>query len=58
MVWDAVVLKAIEDARAVCNKLGITFYTLNYKAEFQEKVIKYFCSEYEEWQNSQSLCYL
>ena len=38
----------IEDARTVCAKLGIPFYALNYSDEFQEKVIKYFCLEYEK----------
>lgn len=40
-------IQGIEDARTVSQKLGIPFYALNYKDEFQEKVIQYFCSEYE-----------
>lgn len=40
--------QGIEDARAVCAKLGVPFYTLNYRDEFKEKVIEYFCSEYKE----------
>jgi tRNA-specific 2-thiouridylase len=35
-----------EDARAVCQKLGIPFYSFDYRKEFEEKVIKYFCLEY------------
>ena len=41
-------IQGIEDARTVCAKLRIPFYALNYKNEFQEKVIEYFCSEYKE----------
>lgn len=40
-------IHGVEDARAVCQKLGIPFYALNYKDKFQESVIKYFCSEYK-----------
>ncbi|MCK4904674.1 tRNA 2-thiouridine(34) synthase MnmA [bacterium] len=35
-----------EDARGVCQKLGIPFYSFDYRKEFKEKVIKYFYSEY------------
>ena len=37
----------IEDARAVATRLGIPFYVLNAVREFDEKVIEYFCNEYE-----------
>lgn len=40
-------IQGIEDARAVCQKVGIPFYALNYKGKFEEKVIEYFCGEYE-----------
>ncbi len=40
-------IQGIGDAKAVSQKLEIPFYALNYKDEFQEKVIQYFCSEYE-----------
>ncbi len=40
-------VKGIEDARGVAHKLGIPFYVLNYEREFEEKVIKPFCQEYE-----------
>ncbi|MFH1547961.1 MAG: tRNA 2-thiouridine(34) synthase MnmA [Candidatus Omnitrophota bacterium] len=36
-----------EDARTVCQKLGIPFYSFDYRQKFEEKVIKYFCLEYE-----------
>jgi tRNA-specific 2-thiouridylase len=36
-----------EDARSVCQKLGIPFYVFDYRKEFQEKIIKYFCLEYK-----------
>jgi tRNA-specific 2-thiouridylase len=37
-----------EDARDVCQKLGIPFYTFDYKEEFRKQVIDYFCEEYEK----------
>ncbi|HBE80241.1 MAG TPA: tRNA 2-thiouridine(34) synthase MnmA [Firmicutes bacterium] len=39
-------LGAVEDARAVANKLGIPYYVLNFQAPFREKVIDYFVAEY------------
>jgi tRNA (5-methylaminomethyl-2-thiouridylate)-methyltransferase len=39
-------LGAVEDARAVANKLGIPYYVLNFQAPFREKVIDYFVTEY------------
>lgn len=39
-------LGAVEDARAVANKLGIPYYVLNMHAPFKEKVIDYFVEEY------------
>ncbi|MFH1612661.1 MAG: tRNA 2-thiouridine(34) synthase MnmA [bacterium] len=39
-------IKGIDDAREVCQKLDIPFYSLNYEKEFEEKVIEYFCCEY------------
>ena len=41
-----VALEAVEDARAVADKLGIPFYVLNFKEVFKEKVIDYFIDEY------------
>lgn len=37
---------AVEDARRVCDKLGIDFYVMNFKDMFREKVVDYFVSEY------------
>lgn len=37
---------AVEDARRVCQKLGIDFYVLNMKELFKEKVVDYFVEEY------------
>ncbi len=37
---------AVEDARRVADKLGIPFYVLNFRDIFEEKVIRYFTSEY------------
>ena len=40
-------LSDIEDARAVCRKLGMPYYVFNFKDEFEEKVINKFISTYE-----------
>ncbi len=37
---------AIEDARRVCGKLGISHYVLDYSAHLEEKVVKKFVAEY------------
>lgn len=39
-------LAAVEDARSVANKLGISYYVLNLHESFREKVIDYFVAEY------------
>ncbi len=39
-------LGAVEDARAVANKLGIPYYVLNFQSSFRETVIDYFAAEY------------
>ena len=39
-------LDAINDARKVAWKLGIPHYVMNFRQEFEEKVIKEFCREY------------
>ena len=41
-------LDDVEDARRVCQKLGIPHYVLNLQREFQDFVIDYFCSEYQK----------
>lgn len=38
---------SIEDAKKVCEKLGITHYVLDYKNEFKCKVVDTFINEYE-----------
>lgn len=40
-------LDDINDAREVCNKLGIPHYVLNMKEEFKESVVDNFVSEYQ-----------
>lgn len=39
-------LEAVGDARKVSWKLDIPHYVMNFRDEFEEKVIKYFCREY------------
>ncbi len=39
-------VSAVEDARRVAARLGIPYYVMNFKAEFQTKVIDYFIEEY------------
>jgi len=39
-------LSAIDDARAVAEKIGIPYYVLNFRDMFQETVIDYFIREY------------
>jgi len=40
-------LEDVEDARAVCRKIGARHYFLNFEEEFQKHVVDYFVSEYE-----------
>jgi len=39
-------LEAVNDAQRVAWKLGIPHYVMNFRQEFEEKVIQEFCSEY------------
>ncbi|GAA0179666.1 tRNA 2-thiouridine(34) synthase MnmA [Clostridium sediminicola] len=39
-------LSAVDDARRVADKLDIPFYVMNFRKEFQNKVIDYFVDEY------------
>lgn len=39
-------LDAVNDARRVAWKLNIPHYVMNFRDEFEEKVIQYFCREY------------
>jgi tRNA-specific 2-thiouridylase len=41
-------LSSIDDARRVCDKIGIPFYVINFKPVFREKVIDYFIDEYQQ----------
>jgi tRNA-specific 2-thiouridylase len=41
-------LSATDDARRVCDKIGIPFYVVNFKEIFEKKVIDYFVDEYFE----------
>ena len=39
-------LQAVEDARRVAGMLDIPYYVMNFREEFQKKVIDYFMAEY------------
>lgn len=39
-------LEDVDDARAVCQVLGVPHYTLNFEREFEAYVIEAFCQEY------------
>lgn len=39
-------LSAVDDARRVANVLGIPYYVMNFREDFQKKVIDYFVGEY------------
>lgn len=39
-------LSAVDDARRVANDIGIPYYVMNFKKEFQENVIDYFIEDY------------
>lgn len=39
-------LSAVDDARRVADRLGIPYYVMNFKQEFQKKVVDYFVEEY------------
>ena len=41
-------ISSINDAKKVCEKLDIPFYTLNFKNTFKKNVIDYFAKEYME----------
>jgi tRNA-specific 2-thiouridylase len=38
----------MEDARRVCQQVGVPFYAMNFEKEFRQSVIDYFCQEYEK----------
>ena len=40
-------LSAVEDARRVAYKLGIDYYVMDFRAEFEKNVIDYFVDEYQ-----------
>jgi tRNA-specific 2-thiouridylase len=39
-------VSSVEDARGVAQKLGIPFYVLDLREQFEREVISYFCEEY------------
>ncbi len=40
-------LGAVEDARRVCDRLGVPYYVVNFREVFEEKVVRDFVAEYE-----------
>jgi tRNA-specific 2-thiouridylase len=40
-------IEDVDDARRVCQLLGVPHYLLNFEREFQTHVIDYFCQEYQ-----------
>ena len=47
-LWKEVSSGAIEDAKAVADRLAMDFHVLDASADFREKVVDYFVSSYEE----------
>ena len=41
-------LEDVEDARAVCQRLGIPYYVFNFQEDFEEKIIRSFVSCYQQ----------
>ncbi len=41
-------LSAVDDARRVAEHLGIRYYVMNFRQEFQKNVIDYFVNEYQQ----------
>mgnify|MGYP006263736257 CR=1 FL=1 len=39
-------LEGVEDARAICQTLGVPFYPLNFERQFEQHVIAPFAAEY------------
>ena len=39
-------LSAVDDARRVAQAIGIPHYVMNFRKDFKDKVIDYFCEEY------------
>lgn len=39
-------LSAVDDARRVAQMIGIPHYVMNFRKDFKDKVIDYFCEEY------------
>ncbi len=37
----------VDDARRVCDKIGVPHYLLNFEREFKAHVVDYFCQEYD-----------
>ena len=46
--WEYGGMQAIEDAKRVASKLGISHYVLNLKDSFEKEVIANFCEEYKK----------
>ena len=48
-------MSAVDDARRVAAEIGIPYYVMNFKDDFQAYVIDYFVEEYTNGQNAESM---
>ena len=48
-------LSAVEDARRVAERLGIRYYVMNFRQEFQKNVIDYFVARISAWTDTKSV---
>lgn len=41
-------IEGVEDARNLCNRLGIPFYVLNFREDFKDDIVSYFISSFRQ----------
>lgn len=47
LMWDGQSDKVVEDAKEVCNILGLTHVVIDFRKQFRQEVISYYTSEYK-----------